>query len=366
MEGEPFSLQATPGELPKSISGNIPDPEQDRKTYNLFILYQASRALSAVLEVEELLELSLDMTTEVMNTAWGLFYLMSEEQDALELRKSKGIDAKTIPSSLHLAEGMVDWAKGKMEPFSFDELIPEMPFSRSFPDLRNLTQANPYFLIPIFHQLRFIGLIVLGRRLDGGVFTENDLELLSTLVSLSANAIMNAHLYELAILDGTTKLFVVRYFRQRMREEIKRASRYTQPLTLLMLDLDLFKLVNDTYGHPSGDKVLADVGAIVRKCTREYVDIPCRYGGEEFAVLLPETDTEGGYHVAERIRKMIDKTRFLKENIRITISAGLASYPTDADTDEELVERADLALYEAKRLGRNRVVAHDQSAIHII
>lgn len=347
---------------PSKLFDQPPDSaELDRKTYNLFILYHASRALSSVLEVEELLELSTDMCTEVMNVAWGLFYLMGEELDSLELRKSKGVDAKLIPQSFKLVEGMAEWGKGKVEQMPYADLRPDMPLFRSFPGLKQLAPLNPYFVVPIFHKLRFVGLLVLGKRLDARTFDENDLELLSTMVSLAANAILNAHLYELAILDGTTKLFVVRYFRQRMKEEIKRSGRYAQPLTLIMADIDHFKEVNDQHGHLAGDQVLSDIGAIIRKCTREYVDVPCRYGGEEFAILLPETDLEGGFHVAERIRKAIETATFLKEGIKLTASLGVAAYPTDALTDEELIEKADLALYEAKRAGRNKVATQPHS-----
>lgn len=343
-----------------------PDPaELDRKTYNLFILYHASRALSSVLEVEELLELTTDMCTEVMNVNWGLFYLVGEELDALELRKTKGIDAKLVPSTFRLAESMAEWAKAKIESMPYNDFRPDSPLYHSFPGLKQLAPLNPYYIVPIFHKLRFIGLLVLGKRFDGEIFNENDLELLSTMISLAANAIVNAHLYDLAILDGTTKLFVVRYFRQRIKEEIKRAGRYAQPLTLIMMDLDHFKEVNDRHGHLSGDRVLSDIGIIIRKCTREYVDVPSRYGGEEFAILLPETDIEGGYHVAERIRKTVESTSFLKEGVSITISAGVASYPTDALTDEDLVEKADLALYEAKKTGRNKIFLYHPTDLKI-
>jgi len=343
----------------------IPPPKADpvdldRKTYNLFILFNASRELSGVLEVEPLLKLSLDMTTEVMNVGWGLFYMMNEEQDILELRKTRGIEEAKVPTSIPMAEGMAEWGKGKADAMPFRELSPGIPLVRSFPLLMKLAEVEPYYLVPIFHKLRFVGLLVLGNRLDEREFTENDLELLSTIVSLCANALLNAHLYELAIMDGATKLFVVRYFRQRMKEEIKRAFHYNQPLTFIMLDLDHFKTINDTYGHPVGDQVLAEMGKIIRNCTRDYVDIPCRYGGEEFAILLPETDQEGGYYVAERIRQSVERLKPLKNDLKVTVSGGVATYPSDAQTEDVLVEKADSALYEAKRAGRNQIVTYQQ------
>lgn len=356
------------GDLPlKAAAPKKPNPipkadpvDLDRKTYNLYVLYNASRELSSVLEVDQLLKISLDMATEVMNVGWGLFYMMNEEQDVLELRKLRGMKESQVPTAMPMAEGMAEWGKGKADPMPWSAVRPAMPLVRSFPLLMNLNEVKPYYLVPIFHKLRFVGLLILGKRVDGRDFSENDLELLSTMVSLSANALLNAHLYELAILDGTTKLFVVRYFRQRLKEELKRALRFNQPLSFIMIDLDHFKMVNDTYGHPVGDLVLAEMGKIIRQCTREWVDIPCRYGGEEFAILLPETDQEGAYYVAERIRQTVERAKPVKDDVAFTISAGVATFPTDAGSAEVLVEKADLALYEAKRSGRNQVITCQQ------
>lgn len=343
-------IKTEPAQKPKN------DPvDLDRKTYNLYVLYNASRELAGVLEVDQLLKISLDMTTEVMNVGWGLFYMMNDELDVLELRKSRGIQEKKVPTAIPMVEGMAEWGKGKADAMPWTEVRPSMPLVRSFPEIMRLNDAKPYYFVPIFHKLRFVGLVILGPRIDGREFNENDLELLSTIISLSANSLLNAHLYELAILDGTTKLFVVRYFRQRMKEELKRALRFNQPLSFIMLDLDHFKMINDTYGHPVGDQALGEMGKIIKQCTREYVDIPCRYGGEEFAILLPETDQEGGFYVAERIRQTVENARPVKEDLKFTVSAGVATYPMDADTAEALVEKADLALYEAKRAGRNQV-----------
>lgn len=337
--------------------------ELDRKSYNLFILYHASRSLGSILDVEELLQLTIDMTTEVMGVDWGLLYLVDEEHERLALRKTKSIEQNPFPEVLSIGEGMVEWSLGKAEMILFDKLSAVSPFLNAFPEIRQFEKFNPSIIVPLFHKVRFVGLLVLGARLDGLTYSENDLELLNTIASLSATAFMNAHLYEMAIRDGTTKLFVPRYFRQRLQEEVKRAKRYFKPLSLIMLDIDDFKGINDTYGHPHGDQVLAQISAVIRKCCREDVDIPCRYGGEEFAIVLPETDSDGAFTVADRIRATIDASSFLKEELHITVSAGVAAYPVHASTMEEIVERADLALYESKRAGKNKVTIHNASLL---
>lgn len=348
-----------------SQAPNNPDNNQelDRKAYNLFVLYHASRTLSSVMDVQELSKLSLDMTGEVVRTKWGLFYLMNEGQEHLSLRAVKGVDAKQVPEHLELGDGFVEWTTGKTETKSFQELRQSLLWTHAFPKINDLAFLKPAFVVPIFHKIQFVGLLILGEKSDEGAFSENDLELLSTIASLSANAIVNAHLYELAILDGATQLFVVRYFKQRMVEEMKRATRYTQPLAFIMLDIDYFKNVNDAYGHLVGDKVLIKVADIIRECTREFIDLPCRYGGEEFAILLPETDSFGAYHVAERIREGVQNASFLDAKLKLTISGGIACYPADATEPEALIEKADLALYEAKRSGRNIIMAYNQAAM---
>jgi diguanylate cyclase (GGDEF)-like protein len=164
-----------------------------------------------------------------------------------------------------------------------------------------------------------------------------------------------------AITDHLTGMYNRRYFQSAIEVEIRRSRRYVLPLSLLMLDLDAFKSVNDVYGHPFGDLVLQVVGQVMRRAVRDS-DLACRVGGEEFAVILPETDRLGAYAVAERIRLRIAKTFAEKpvggRAVAMTVSGGIASYPADGDEADELVRRADRALYQSKMRGRNRVILY--------
>jgi diguanylate cyclase (GGDEF)-like protein len=161
--------------------------------------------------------------------------------------------------------------------------------------------------------------------------------------------------------DALTGLANRRVFQETLEAEIRRSRRYRWPVTVLMLDLDHFKDVNDSHGHMLGDLVLERVGGIVRHAVRD-ADAACRFGGEEFGVVLPETAREGGYAVAERIRRRVEqafKDRPLDgRDIPMTISAGLAAFPEDGLHADELAARADEALYGAKHAGRNRVCVH--------
>ncbi len=164
-----------------------------------------------------------------------------------------------------------------------------------------------------------------------------------------------------AITDPLTDLYNRRYFQNALETEIRRSRRHSLAMALLMLDLDSFKSVNDVYGHPFGDRVLRRSGQVVRRAVRES-DTACRFGGEEFAVVLPETDRLGGLAVGDRVRNAIRED--FGENpvdgrlVAMTISGGVACYPADGDTADGLIARADQALYRSKAGGRNTVVIH--------
>ena len=166
----------------------------------------------------------------------------------------------------------------------------------------------------------------------------------------------NSRLAELSRSDSLTGLYNRRHWQERLDEELLRLRRRPSPMSLLMFDLDHFKRVNDEHGHQAGDQVLRKVGELVRATLRR-TDVAGRYGGEEFAVLLPETDLEGALLVAERLREAAETTPVAtaENHIRFTISAGVAEWHPDIDSSEALVAAADRALYEAKHGGRNRV-----------
>jgi len=160
----------------------------------------------------------------------------------------------------------------------------------------------------------------------------------------------------LSSIDGLTELYNYRYLHQYLKIELEREKRYKRHLSLVMLDIDDFKKYNDQYGHLVGDMVLKKLATILRNATRG-CDVLCRYGGEEFAIVLPETHKEEAIIVCERIRKSIEKTEMIDEKgntvgtIRATL--GLAAFPVDADNKDDLIENADRALYQGKKAGKN-------------
>jgi len=174
--------------------------------------------------------------------------------------------------------------------------------------------------------------------------------------------VANKRLKKLSITDGLTELFNHRHVHELLHEEFERSRRSQEPLAVVMIDLDRFKAVNDTYGHPTGDVVLYETARILKETARE-IDMVGRYGGEEFIAILPNTDEEEAARFAERVRAAVEAHLFRDEQneLRMTCSSGVASFPAEGvETPEELLKNADEALYVAKESGRNRVVRASQ------
>jgi len=191
-------------------------------------------------------------------------------------------------------------------------------------------------------------------------FHDDHQRILESLALQISAALQNAHLYELAMVDGLTGLFMRRYFDARIEEEIERSKRYGTPFSVVMMDVDDFKKLNDAHGHLIGDRVLRAIANVVKSQMRG-VDTAARYGGEEIAVILPRTEMVTAYNVGERIRAAIADQRITTDTeppraLKVTASFGIAAYPESKAVDgEDLVRRADRALYRAKKTGKNRV-----------
>jgi len=258
-------------------------------------------------------------------------------------------------SDVMLVAGVTDiydrWIYEEQKPLLVEEAGKDYRFPKIYPEIASL------IAYPIFSEGKIYSIIkVLSRQ---NSFQAEDLRFLSTIASLSSIAFMNANLFEktqeLAITDSLTGLFNHTYFLERVREEVTRAKRFGEKLCFMMLDIDHFKKFNDTYGHQTGDEVLARVADRIKRKIRA-TDLIGRYGGEEFAILLPKTDKKNAIKIAEGLRKAIqsEKFNFSGEKINVTVTVGVSFFP-ECDTMSELVASADEALYKGKKLGRNRV-----------
>ena len=214
-------------------------------------------------------------------------------------------------------------------------------------------------ILPLVVREDAIGTVVLAARRHGafGDAVRPTLQVLANQLAVSmSNAQAVARLEQMATTDGLTGCLNKRAFLEELERKLRAAQRFGRPLSLLVTDIDHFKSVNDTYGHATGDVVIKELGAILRRAKRE-TDIVARFGGEEFCVLCEETDTEGAILLAERIREELGSTVFETEHgpLSVTASLGVATFPHHADSTKALFEASDQALYVAKRGGRNQV-----------
>jgi diguanylate cyclase (GGDEF)-like protein len=250
-----------------------------------------------------------------------------------------------------MGEGIAGIVAQTGEPLLIEDATNDKRFIAS-----STSNVSNLLCVPLKVYEETIGVINMSNKKNNKTFTKEDLKIILTLADQAAVAINNARLYEMAVTDGLTKLFIRRHFLQSLDTELRRSQRYGHPLSLMMIDIDHFKNLNDTYGHQAGDLVLAEVSKIFRKSIRS-TDIAARYGGEEFCILLPETPISGVLVIGERLRKEVEKSVFNYHGVEIkcTISLGSATFPVDAGDPQDLIRKADLALYQSKNGGRNKL-----------
>ncbi len=334
----------------------------DRSLHQLSLLFDVTRALSAVQNLTKLLRLILERAIEAVEAEKGSLMLFDDVDEELVIRVVFGLPDKEVERKINdgeiacrrfkSGEGVAGRVFETGEIIRVNNTDDEEEFSK-----REGSHAKSLLCVPLIAEDEPIGVINITNKADDGQFVKEDEEILSALADQAAVAIARARLYETAITDGMTGLFIRRYALERLRQEIKRARRYGQSLGVVMCDIDHFKEVNDTWGHPAGDAIIVAVAQTLMAGLRTGVDVAGRYGGEEFLLLMPETDAEGTAVAAERLRAAIEALetpigggRTLKK----TMSFGVTELGPD-DDGESVVKRADEALYESKESGRNKV-----------
>jgi len=218
--------------------------------------------------------------------------------------------------------------------------------------------------LPMISREKPFGAIELIDKIDGSEFNEDDLKILNSIKDIIAIIIQNQILYEknleLSTIDEVSGLYNLKYFKQVLRIEVKRANRLSKPFSLIFFDLDFFKDINDSHGHQVGSRVLSKIGELLKDNLRE-TDISARYGGDEFVIILPHTNETNAKIVAEKLRKLFSNTTFSGKDgvtLKITASFGIATYPTHSTDPEVLLELSDKAMYMVKKSGRNGVIAY--------
>ncbi len=333
-----------------------------QKQYTL--LNETSRLLGSSLDLEQLSQIILDQMIFLLGHKAACFTLFVFDKSGTEiLRRQKDAGAGfQFPQELACeADEINRWALSRGTPLIIRSLARDFRFKGL--DMQKV-QGRCFLVSPLVMEGRNTGLVRIEAK-DEELFDTEDQRLLESFSGLARLALESAKLYketqELAVTDGLTKLLLRRTLLERLEEELKRSEKAGQPLALLFLDIDHFKKVNDQYGHPAGDYVLREVAGLVKGSVRD-VDLCGRYGGEEFAILLPATQVAGARVVAERIREVVASHSFRtgEQKFELTVSLGIAVFPEDARGIETLLQRADLALYHSKQNGRNRVTPYSE------
>ena len=299
----------------------------------------------------------------ILNSDGFLVMLKDPELDALTVSVTSQRRRRAFRNvRLSFGERIAGWVAQKGRSVTVDDVKKDKRFkSEAF--LHKDFGTHSLIALPIAGKDSLLGVLEVINREGSRYFTEDDLLFLSRIVKPLSVAIekiiLQQKMAELAITDDLTKLFNTRYLQRTLEIEIERCNRYGTSLSLIFMDLDFFKNVNDKYGHLIGSKVLVELGQLLLGRLRS-VDIVARYGGDEFVIVLPQTSSHYAKQIAERLRRTISGSVFLKEeglNIRVTASFGVASYPDRAKSKEDLLKLADEAMYKVKYRTRNGVYA---------
>jgi diguanylate cyclase (GGDEF)-like protein len=322
----------------------------------LLLLPDLAKQLSAAHTTRELEENIVILTQKLLDAKE--VSLFAAEKDELVLRTQLGLSSEKAEAlqRIKMGEGRIGWTGKKRVIMTAEDFEKESNLVKSAFQQDRFQNIRTDLCAPLVHWDRFYGVINIG---EMGALPENGRRLANLICNLGVIALENVllldEIQQQADMDSLTKLYNITYFYKYLDRELQKAQRYNRPLTVVIFDLDQFETYNRLFGRLEGDQVLRIVANTIRDGLRT-VDIPCRYGGEEMAVVLPETDLENGMFVAERTRKAVEIHPFSLKHV--TISAGLAVYPTDGKDPKELMKKAEAAMETAKQMGRNRIMAY--------
>jgi diguanylate cyclase (GGDEF)-like protein len=328
----------------------------DQTLQNLSLLYGIGKAMNYIGDLKKLLQYILKQAIDIASAEKGSLMLYDIESNQLNIRVLAGLEDVEYQDKVNNNEI-------KCRSFKPGEGIAGRVFLNSQPMIVNNIREDSLFIesatsfvrsiacIPMVVYNDVIGVINVTNKKSGKEFTDQDIKMLKAVADQAAVAVNKAQLYDMAVTDSLTGLYVRRYFMIKLQEEIHRAERYNKIISVIMADLDRFKNINDTYGHDVGDRALQAISHFLQKNIRD-VDAIARYGGEEFVMLIPDADKDAAFSLAERLREELAKAKL--DNLPpITVSLGIATFPTDAEDVEDLIRKADAAMYAAKRAGRN-------------
>jgi len=335
--------------------------ELKRQVERLSLFHEVGKALFSTLDLQKILQTIMEKISDLLQPdTWSLLMLDDKTQELyFEIAIGAGAD-KLKDIRLKMGEGIAGWVAQTGEPVLVEDVRRDSRFTPKFDEVTH-TDTRSVVCVPIKGRERVLGVIELVNCLGRESFTREDIPILKSLADYAAIALENARyvqrIHELTITDDCTALYNARHLSFVLDTEIYRSNRYGYEFSVIFIDLDHFKQVNDVHGHLIGSKLLWLIGDIIKGNLR-MIDYAFRYGGDEFVVLLPQTSKENALMVVRRTKDLLtSKTFFVEEglNIKVTASFGLASFPVDGRTRKEILRMADEAMYMVKNTTRNNI-----------
>ena len=361
--GKPLKIKSTDEIGMLAVQFDRMRVDLQKKIDEMETLIEVSKDISSVLDYKQLLKRILDKNIQVLDADTGSIMLFDDDTNELLIEASYGLPSDIVKNTrVSSGQGIVGWVVRTRR----ELIIYDAKKEPGFAELKGRKVEDGCLMsVPLIAKNNVLGVINV-RKKNPYSFDEKDLAMFRALSIHAAIAIDNAKLYRMAITDGMTKLYIHRYFQQRLENEINISNENNRTFSLIMTDIDHFKSFNDTYGHQIGDQVLKTVARLLESSVRD-VDLVARYGGEEFIVICPGIGKDEAFVPAERIRSSVESYEFFVDGKRvpITISLGISQYREDTTDKKMLIECADIALYHAKENGRNRVVKYSKSLKNI-
>ena len=343
--------------------------ELERKIKELSVFHEVGKALTSTLDLSEVLQTVMEKISSFFRPdTWSLI-LVDEETGELYFEIATGEGSEALKETrIKPGEGIAGWVVEHGEPVIAASVADDPRFSKRLDEVTRI-ETRSVVCVPVKGREKVLGVIELINFAEDLNLGEDDLFRLHALADFAAIAIENARyvkrITELTITDDCTKLYNNRHLHSILDAEVYRSSRYHYEFSVIFIDLDHFKRVNDTHGHLAGSRLLLELGHLIKAHLR-LIDFGFRYGGDEFVILLPQTPKRSAVNVARRLHKLLNTLTFLKEdglNISITASFGIAAFPEDAQNKEDLIRKADMAMYQVKQSTRNAIAAANMGMV---
>ncbi|MDD3800965.1 sensor domain-containing diguanylate cyclase [Desulfuromonas thiophila] len=332
-----------------------------RRNEELQTLVQIGKTLTSTLDIEELTNIIIEKANLLFKSrAWSLLFLDEASQELVFDVVVSEVAPQLKGQRLALGQGIAGYVALQRQPLLVADVRRDPRFCAAMDRLTGFPTCS-VLCVPVQIQGQLLGVMQLVNGPGDPSFNDNDMQLLATIADYVAIGISNARnfsrVHELVITDDLTGLFNARYFDDLLTTEISRAHRFGEPLSLVFMDLDHFKWVNDRHGHLVGSRMLAEIGQLLKNRIRA-VDFGARYGGDEFVLILPQTGKTGAFELVSQLRQRIREHVLLADNgtpVQVTASFGIASLPEDADNKIDLIRLADNRMYRVKETSRDGI-----------